>query len=149
MTLSGPCHHGVHVALNCAMALQAYLTKAAPQIVAGNQLPGLLGVFQKLIASKAMDHEGYKLLDSMMEHVRLGGLQQYLPTVSCSMVHGQIASAQLLCLSYATNCLYVVGDACSVSFIIALKISHMDGLDIIYRWVALPDSLFLYCRYGS
>lgn len=61
--------------------LQAYLKKAAPQIVAANQLPGLLGVFQKLIASKALDHEGYKLLDSMMEHVRLTGLQQYLPTV--------------------------------------------------------------------
>ncbi len=58
------------------------MAKAAPQIVAGNQLQGLLGVFQKLIASKAMDHEGYKLLDSMMEHVRLAGLQQYLPTVS-------------------------------------------------------------------
>lgn len=61
--------------------MQAYLTKAAPRIVAANQLPGLLGVFQKLIASKALDHEGYKLLDSMMEHVRLDGLQQYLPTI--------------------------------------------------------------------
>ncbi|KAA6426654.1 MAG: cellular apoptosis susceptibility chromosome segregation 1 [Trebouxia sp. A1-2] len=61
--------------------MQAYLIKAAPQIVAANQLPGLLGVFQKLIASKALDHEGYKLLDSMMEHVRLDGLQQYLPTI--------------------------------------------------------------------
>lgn len=61
--------------------MQAYLKKAGPQIVAGNQLPGLLGVFQKLIASKALDHEGYKLLDSMMEHVRYKGLQQYLPTI--------------------------------------------------------------------
>ena len=64
--------------------MQAYLKKAGPQIVAGNQLPGLLGVFQKLIASKALDHEGYKLLDSMMEHVRFAGLQQYLPTVCYS-----------------------------------------------------------------
>lgn len=64
--------------------MQAYLKKAGSQIVAGNQLPGLLGVFQKLIASKALDHEGYKLLDAMMEHVRFKGLQQYLPTVRYS-----------------------------------------------------------------
>ena len=62
--------------------MQAYLRKAAAQIVSNNQLQGLLGVFQKLIASKALDHEGFKLLDSMMAHVRLQGLQQYLPTVS-------------------------------------------------------------------
>ena len=67
---------------SAAPLLQAYLRKAAPQIVAANQLQGLLGVFQKLIASKALDHEGYKLLDSILEHVRLAGLQQFLPTVS-------------------------------------------------------------------
>ena len=72
------------VILSCSNTVQAYLKKAGPQIVAGNQLPGLLGVFQKLIASKALDHEGYKLLDSMMAHIRFKGLQQYLPTVSHS-----------------------------------------------------------------
>lgn len=78
------CNIVIIVFLNCPSAVQAYLKKAGPQIVAGNQLPGLLGVFQKLIASKALDHEGYKLLDSMMEHVRFAGLQQYLPTVCYS-----------------------------------------------------------------
>ena len=29
---------------------------------------GLLGVFQKLIASKSNDHEGFYLLGSMVEH---------------------------------------------------------------------------------
>lgn len=61
--------------------MQAYLAKAAAKIVAGNQLQGLLGVFQKLLASKALDHEGFKLLDSMMAYVRPQGLQQYLPTI--------------------------------------------------------------------
>lgn len=38
--------------------LQAYLAKAGPQVVAGGHLPPLLGVFQKLLSSKAHDHEG-------------------------------------------------------------------------------------------
>lgn len=31
--------------------------------------PGLLGVFQKLIASKANDHQGFYLLNSIIEHL--------------------------------------------------------------------------------
>lgn len=31
--------------------------------------PGLLGVFQKLIASKANDHQGFYLLNSIIEHM--------------------------------------------------------------------------------
>ena len=78
-----PLHKLTHLqSLRYGLLLQAYLTKAAAQIVSKNQLQGLLGVFQKLIASKALDHEGFKLLDSMMAHIRLQGLQQYLPTVS-------------------------------------------------------------------
>lgn len=31
--------------------------------------PGLLGVFQKLIASKANDHQGFYLLNSIVEYM--------------------------------------------------------------------------------
>ena len=61
--------------------MQAYLSKVAQQICAANQLPGMLGVFQKLLSSKALDHEGFNLLDSMMQHVPFATLQQYMPTV--------------------------------------------------------------------
>lgn len=84
------CLFAVHRADKCWISWQAYLAKAAAQIVSANQLQGLLGVFQKLIASKALDHEGFKLLDSMMIYARLQGLQQYLPTVG-----GQCAAAVL------------------------------------------------------
>lgn len=30
---------------------------------------GLLGVFQKLVASKANDHEGFYLIQSLIEHL--------------------------------------------------------------------------------
>ena len=40
---------------------QAYLTKAGEEVVGGGHLLPLLGVFQKLIASKAHDHEGFEV----------------------------------------------------------------------------------------
>ncbi|KAI2659250.1 Exportin-2 [Labeo rohita] len=51
--------------------LQAYLEKGAAAIAstAADKIPGLLGVFQKLIASKANDHQGFYLLNSIVEHM--------------------------------------------------------------------------------
>ena len=94
--------------LTFALFWQAYLSKAAPQILAANQLPGLLGVFQKLIASKALDHEGYKLLESMLMDVKLAGLQQYLPTVRVSVLAQTFPG--LTCLSLCL--LYCLSDLC-------------------------------------
>uniref|UniRef100_A0A8C6PGN0 Exportin-2 n=1 Tax=Nothobranchius furzeri TaxID=105023 RepID=A0A8C6PGN0_NOTFU len=39
--------------------------------------PGLLGVFQKLIASKANDHQGFYLLNSIIEHMPAESIIQY------------------------------------------------------------------------
>ncbi len=103
--------------------VQAYLTKAAPRIVAANQLPGLLGVFQKLVASEALDHEGYKLLDSMMEHVRLDGLQQYLPTVSHSTTLAQLAAMLPLTQYRSSFCLKPAAFGLHVTFIRALFVA--------------------------
>ncbi|KAG9332670.1 hypothetical protein JZ751_014768 [Albula glossodonta] len=51
--------------------LQAYLEKGGATIAtaAADKIPGLLGVFQKLIASKANDHQGFYLLNSIIEHM--------------------------------------------------------------------------------
>lgn len=38
-------------------------------IIIFSSQPGLLGVFQKLIASKANDHQGFYLLNSIVEHM--------------------------------------------------------------------------------
>lgn len=61
--------------------LQAYLSKAPSEIIAGNHLTGVLGVFQKLVASKAHDHEGFYILNAIVESLPLDSYQQYLPTV--------------------------------------------------------------------
>ena len=44
-------------------------------------MQGLLGVFQKLIASKVHDHEGFFILNSVVEFLPEASFQQYLPTV--------------------------------------------------------------------
>lgn len=39
-------------------------------------LPGVLGVFQKLLASKAHDHEGFYILNTLVEYLDLSALAQ-------------------------------------------------------------------------
>ncbi|RZC37968.1 exportin-2 [Asbolus verrucosus] len=48
--------------------LSAFTVHAAPQIVAQDKLGGFLGVFQKLIASKTNDHEGFHLMRNMIQN---------------------------------------------------------------------------------
>lgn len=48
--------------------LQAFISHGSHQIVAQDKTSALLGVFQKLIASKANDHEGFLLIQSIIEH---------------------------------------------------------------------------------
>uniref|UniRef100_W5LAP3 Exportin-2 n=1 Tax=Astyanax mexicanus TaxID=7994 RepID=W5LAP3_ASTMX len=59
--------------------LQAYLEKGGATIAssAADKIPGLLGVFQKLIASKANDHQGFYLLNSIVEHMPPESITQY------------------------------------------------------------------------
>jgi exportin-2 (importin alpha re-exporter) len=47
--------------------LQAFLQKGGKQIVAAKQLEPILGVFQKLVASKINDHEGFYLLEAIVQ----------------------------------------------------------------------------------
>ena len=47
-------------------------------------MQGVLGVFQKLIASKAHDHEGFFILNSLLEYLPMELYQQYLPHVRYS-----------------------------------------------------------------
>uniref|UniRef100_A0A8C9SDI2 Exportin-2 n=1 Tax=Scleropages formosus TaxID=113540 RepID=A0A8C9SDI2_SCLFO len=59
--------------------LQAYLQRGGSIIAntATDKIPGLLGVFQKLIASKANDHQGFYLLSSIIEHMPPESISQY------------------------------------------------------------------------
>jgi exportin-2 (importin alpha re-exporter) len=57
--------------------LQAYLRKPEGKEVVGASITGLLGVFQKLNASKARDHHGFALLGAVFDCFSPEDLKQY------------------------------------------------------------------------
>ncbi|XP_076182593.1 chromosome segregation 1 [Ptiloglossa arizonensis] len=61
--------------------LRAFISHGAHHIVAQEKTSGLLGVFQKLIASKANDHEGFLLLQSIIEHFVPNVLEPYMKQI--------------------------------------------------------------------
>ena len=61
--------------------LQAFIEKAPLDVTRDDKLMALLGVFQKLIASKNNDHEGFYLLGSLIENLDLAVLGPQLKNV--------------------------------------------------------------------
>jgi exportin-2 (importin alpha re-exporter) len=58
--------------------LQAFIQIGNRQVVASQKLEALLGIFQKLVASKSNDHEGFYLLQSMIEYLPKEALTPFL-----------------------------------------------------------------------
>lgn len=61
--------------------LQAYIKRGGSEISGPATMMPLLGVFQKLIASRANDHEGFYVLSSMIEHVPWTSLQSHFKEI--------------------------------------------------------------------
>lgn len=61
--------------------LQAFIEKTPEDITKGENLSALLGVFQKLVASKMNDHEGFYLLGSLVEHVEPSLLSPHIKDI--------------------------------------------------------------------
>ncbi|KAJ2763855.1 importin-alpha export receptor, partial [Coemansia nantahalensis] len=61
--------------------LQSYLQTGAAQLAAGGQLQPVLGVFQRLIASRANDHHGFGLLQAVTLLAPADALGQYLKPI--------------------------------------------------------------------
>jgi len=61
--------------------LQAYVSRGPQQVVATNKIEALLGVFQKLIASKTNDHEGFYLLQTMIQSLPKEALANYMRSI--------------------------------------------------------------------
>lgn len=57
--------------------LSAFSIQASAQIVAQDKLNGFLGVFQKLIASKSNDHEGFHLMQNIIQHFPMEALAPF------------------------------------------------------------------------
>jgi len=61
--------------------LQAYVSRGPQQVAATNKIEALLGVFQKLIASKTNDHEGFYLLQTMLQSLPKESLANYVRSI--------------------------------------------------------------------
>lgn len=88
--------------------LRAFIAASPSEVVNRGLLPGILGVFQKLVASKAQDHEGVALLDALTVYVDPTAMAQYLSNVwtilfqriqaarTAKIVRGFLCSASLM-----------------------------------------------------
>ncbi|XP_076036358.1 chromosome segregation 1 [Oratosquilla oratoria] len=61
--------------------LQVYIEKASPNIIQLGKLEAVLGVFNKLNASKSNDHEGFYLLQSLLLYMPKEALENYWPQI--------------------------------------------------------------------
>ncbi|XP_066140699.1 exportin-2 [Euwallacea fornicatus] len=61
--------------------LRVFISRATAQIIAQDKLSGFLGVFQKLIASKSNDHEGFYLMQSLIENLPKETMSPYLKQI--------------------------------------------------------------------
>lgn len=62
--------------------VQAYLRKGTAIVISGNHLVPILGIFQKkLNRSKMHDHEGFYLLEAIVENLSFADFDQYLPDI--------------------------------------------------------------------
>ena len=60
--------------------LRAFIEKC-PSIISSEKLPAVLGVFQKLIASKVNDHEGFYLIETLVENIKPVDLAPFIKNV--------------------------------------------------------------------
>ena len=61
--------------------MQAYVLKAAPTLVEGNYLVGILGCFQKLLCSPATEADAFNLLGSLILYLPADAMQQFYQTI--------------------------------------------------------------------
>ncbi|CAK8690429.1 unnamed protein product [Clavelina lepadiformis] len=61
--------------------LQAFIDKGGNAIAQSGKLDNLLGVFQKLIASKSNDHFGFYILNTMVEEMKIEVLKPYMKQI--------------------------------------------------------------------
>eukprot|EP01133_Synstelium_polycarpum_P009009 gene9009-10567_t len=71
--------------------IQAYFKKDGLYIAQNNHLEPILGVFQQLIASPANDHEGFYLIESIIEYLPLAQYERHVKTIF-QIVIGRIST---------------------------------------------------------
>ena len=118
--------------------LQSYLQIGAAQLAENGQLSPILGIFQKLVASRANDHHAFNLLLAITIYTPLPTLKPYLKTVITLLLTRLQASrtakftrnfchyiATFLCLGIDKD---VNSEECGVNVLIAVMDSIQPSL---------------------
>ncbi|CAG8652097.1 4029_t:CDS:10, partial [Dentiscutata erythropus] len=113
--------------------LHAYLYRDSLAIITNKQLEPILGIFQKLIASKANDKYGLELLCSIVQYVHTGTLNQYI---------GAILSLLLRRLQSSRTEKFALGFVNFVCFFIAINL-HGGPDYVIHAFDSIQEKLFL------
>ncbi|RIB01856.1 chromosome segregation 1-like protein [Gigaspora rosea] len=113
--------------------LHAYLYRDSLAIIANKQLEPILGIFQKLIASKANDKYGLELLCSIVQYVHTGTLNQYI---------GAILSLLLRRLQSSRTEKFALGFVNFVCFFIAINL-HGGPDYVVHAFDSIQEKLFL------
>jgi len=70
-----------------ARLLSAMIARDAQHIVAHKQLEPILGVWQKLVVTKAQETHSFELIEAIVTHVPVEALQPYFTTILQLMLH--------------------------------------------------------------
>lgn len=124
--------------------IETYMQKCKDNVVANNQMSPILGVFQKLIASKASDHHGLRLITTMFETYDMGVMSLFV---------SDIFRALMFRLSKAKTVKYVKNLLCCLStFLLRYGVDAMksafDSVDAsvfgaLLRQVWMPEVVTL------
>lgn len=118
----------------------AYLPRNSKEVIRDHQLQATLGVFQKLIASKATDHYGLQVLSAVFETFDIETLKPFVTA---------IFNALMVRLSKAKTTKYVSNLMCSLSTFVlrfgaevlreAFESFDPNVLSMLLKQVWLPD----------
>jgi exportin-2 (importin alpha re-exporter) len=108
--------------------IQAYVAKGPQQIAQLGKTEALLGVFQKLIASRSNDHNGFYVLQTMTEHFPPDVMKQYSKSIFMLMFQRLTSSKTT---KFVKNflvyiCLYAIkfGGADAVETVDSVQVWH-------------------------
>ncbi|RGB41994.1 exportin-2-like protein [Rhizophagus diaphanus] len=114
--------------------LHAYICRDASSIVINNHLEPILGIFQKLIASKANDKYGIDLLCSIV---------QYIPTETLNKYLAAIISLLLTRMKSSKTDKYTLSFVYFVCFFLAIEKEGVNPDYVIQAFDSMQPKLFI------
>lgn len=122
--------------------LETYVRKNSASVIADNQLRGILGIFNKLVASKATDHLGIQMVCTVIESYEGNVLEGELLNAIVSVLIRRLQAAKTP--KYVQNLLYCLS-LIVVRFGVESLVKAMDSLQpglmsMLLKQVWIPEA---------